>query len=187
MLNVVLAALVLYFAVRITLSAYLRFRGTRIVTCPETHDTVAVEVNAGRAALTALLGERRLRLQDCTRWPERQGCGQECLAQVETAADGCLARHMLAEWYRDTTCVRCGKEIGELHALQHRPALMNAAGETCEWSELPMERLPEILATHFPVCWDCHVVARLERRYPDRIVDRSGVERGDRGQWIAPR
>lgn len=185
-LNLILAAIALYLLVRITTAAYLRFRGTRIVTCPETGNTEAVEVNAGRAALTALLGERKLRLQECSRWPERQGCGQDCLSQVEASPEECLARHMLVEWYRDSTCLVCGKDIGVVHALQHKPALMNSAGETLEWSEIPMQRLPEILATHFPVCWDCHVVESLERRHPDRIVDRSGIERGELGQWRGP-
>jgi hypothetical protein len=29
------------------------------------------------------LSQPHLRLSECSRWPERQGCGQECLSQIE--------------------------------------------------------------------------------------------------------
>ena len=37
----------------VAVRAYLRYRGTRVVTCPVTGDTVAVEVDATHAAVTA--------------------------------------------------------------------------------------------------------------------------------------
>ncbi len=37
--------------------AYFRFRGVRLVSCPETAESAAVEVNARHAALTRGLGE----------------------------------------------------------------------------------------------------------------------------------
>ena len=66
------------------LSTYVTFRGRRLITCPETHKIEAVDVAARKAALTAVFGEPTLRLDRCSRWPERQDCGQECLQQVET-------------------------------------------------------------------------------------------------------
>lgn len=58
---------------------YHEYREGRTVNCPETHAPVAVRFNALRAAWSSLSGSQTLRLSDCTRWPERAGCGQECI------------------------------------------------------------------------------------------------------------
>jgi hypothetical protein len=152
--------------------AWARFRGDRVVTCPENGDFVAVQVDARHAAATALGGERELRLRDCTRWPEKQGCGQECLAQIEAAPMDCLARTMLVRWYEGASCVVCGKDIGTIDWHTAKPALRAPDGRTLDWNEVPAERLPEVLATHSPVCWDCHVVGSVVREHPERVVVR---------------
>ena len=50
-------------------AAYLKFRGMRLVSCPETKEPAAVEVDAKYAALTAPIGEEGLRFKDFSRWP----------------------------------------------------------------------------------------------------------------------
>jgi hypothetical protein len=62
---------------------YFRFRESSLVTCPETHKTAVVEVAAKSAGMQAILGEPHLRLSTCSRWPIREGCGQDCLRQIE--------------------------------------------------------------------------------------------------------
>jgi hypothetical protein len=62
---------------------YLKFRGTKLVTCPETHKPAVVEVAARSMGMQAILGEPTLRLSSCSRWPMCQGCGQDCLRQIE--------------------------------------------------------------------------------------------------------
>jgi hypothetical protein len=62
---------------------YFRFRGTRLVTCPETHEPAVVEVAARSMAIQAILAEPCLLLSECSRWPMRRGCGQDCLRQIE--------------------------------------------------------------------------------------------------------
>jgi hypothetical protein len=57
-------------------------QGARAVKCPQTHGQVAVEFDAFHAAVTRLAGEPRLRVVDCTRWPEHRDCGQECVAEA---------------------------------------------------------------------------------------------------------
>jgi len=54
----------------------------------------------------------------------------------------------------------------------HKPALMNAERRTFEWGEIQAVRLPEVLRTHMPVCWDCHIIARLCQDHPERVVFR---------------
>jgi len=55
---------------------YHTYREGRTVNCPETHAPVSVRFNALRAAWTSLGGAPKLRLADCTRWPERVDCGR---------------------------------------------------------------------------------------------------------------
>ena len=59
-----------------------QYSGPRAVTCPETHQQVAVTIDAVHAASTALHGPPEFRLSDCTRWPARIRCGQECLPEA---------------------------------------------------------------------------------------------------------
>jgi len=65
------------------LRVYFKFRGTRLVTCPETHKPAVVGVAARSMGLQAILSAPCLHLSECSRWPMRQGCGQECLSQIE--------------------------------------------------------------------------------------------------------
>ena len=147
---------------------YRRFRGTRLVTCPETHTTAAVEVDAWRAALTGT----ELRLEDCSRWPERETCGQECLRQIEVAPEDCLVRTILTKWYRDRPCALCSIAFGTIEAWGHRTALLSPEGKTMEWSEVQSEKLPEVLATHRAVCWNCHVAEAFRRQHPELVIER---------------
>jgi hypothetical protein len=64
---------------------YHTYREARTVNCPETHAPVSVRFNALRAAWSSLSGATKLRLADCTRWPERADCGQECIPDAMCA------------------------------------------------------------------------------------------------------
>ena len=78
MLGAVLLVYRLAHGVRI----YFKFRGTRMVTCPETFQTEVVEVAARSMGIQAILDEPSLQLSKCSRWPMREGCGQDCLRQT---------------------------------------------------------------------------------------------------------
>ena len=152
--------------------AYFRFRGVRLVSCPETAESAAVEVNARHAALTRGIGHVYLQLKSCSRWPERQGCGQECLRQIEAAPEDCLVRAILTRSYQGKSCVYCRKPLEEMDWLEHRPALMRPDAVTFEWKDISPETIPEVLLTYAPVCWNCHVGATFRRRYPHLVIDR---------------
>lgn len=64
------------------ISIFSRYHGNRLVTCPETHDTAVVELDARHAAVTGLVGHEQLRLKSCSRWPERADCDQDCISQA---------------------------------------------------------------------------------------------------------
>ncbi len=82
---VVSAVAVVYLGYRVMhgICVYFRYRGSRFVTCPETLQAAVVEVAAGSMGMQAILGEPCFRLSRCSRWPLREGCGQDCLSQIE--------------------------------------------------------------------------------------------------------
>lgn len=152
--------------------AYFELRGKRLITCPETHKAEAVEVAAGEAAVGAFLSKPTLRLVECSRWPERQDCGQDCLQQVEIDPANCLVWNVVSKWYEGKSCVFCHKQIGPLHHLDHAPALLGPDHKTVEWKELKPQQLPEIMETHRPVCWNCHIAESFRRTHPELVVNR---------------
>ncbi len=176
-LSVIIAVLVLavgLFVVRAVpgFRAYFSFRGKRLVTCPETQKTEAVNVSATDAAVGAFLDEPTLHLNECSRWPERQDCGQECLQQIEADPENCLVWTRVAKWYEGKSCVFCHKPIGPLQHLDHAPALLGPGFRTIEWKGVRPEQLPEIFSTHQPVCWNCHIAESFRRLNPKLVVDR---------------
>lgn len=172
---IVVAVVVLAIAIlviRYALAAW-QARGQRLVTCPETRETVAVDVDTTTAALAeTFTGHAKFELTNCTRWPERKDCGRECLSQIEDAPENCLVRNILAAWYADKDCAVCKTPLGPVEWHDHKPALMDAGGRTLEWSDIPPEQIPEFLSTHQPVCWNCHVAESFRRLHPDLVTDR---------------
>ena len=151
---------------------YLKWCGQRLVICPETKKPTAVQMDAKHAAITATLGGQDLILKDCTRWPERQDCGQQCLRQIETSPENCLIRNILTNWYNDKTCIYCGQKIEEIHWHDHKPVFRSPDGNFVEWSQVPVENLPIVLETHTPVCWNCFIAENFRRQYPELVLDR---------------
>lgn len=167
-----LAIAVVAFSSIVFAARYRKYRGTRLVECPETGNPAAVHVNARHAA-SALPGRPpNLDLRSCSRWPEREGCGQECLDQIERAPHECLVRTVVSDWYHDQACAVCGKSFGEISWSDHKPALMDSDRNTRQWSEIPPEDLPAVFQTHRPVCWNCHVVQKLYQEHPDLVTER---------------
>lgn len=70
---------VLYVLLPIIAETFLRFRRSKFLRCPETGNDAEVRIDAPRAAFTAGFGHPRLRVEECSRWPEQKGCGEECL------------------------------------------------------------------------------------------------------------
>jgi hypothetical protein len=169
---VIAAAVFVIVGLRRGLRMYLKFRGKRLVSCPETHQPAAVCIAAGEAALKATVGNEQLRLSECSRWPEREGCGQDCLAQIQEAPGACLVWTIINRWYQGQHCVYCHKPFGEIRWHDNPPALLDYERKSVEWSEIPAEKLQEALRTHWPVCWSCHITHTFRREHPDLVVER---------------
>jgi hypothetical protein len=61
---------------------YNYYRGSRAVSCPETHRQVSVSFDALHAAVTGFFKKPDLRLAKCTLWPKSVYCGQECIPEA---------------------------------------------------------------------------------------------------------
>ncbi len=171
-LGLTIAAAVIVAAAGLVLRSWLKLRGTRLVTCPENHETVAVELDVAHTLATTAAGFRELRLRDCTRWPEKRGCGQICLSEIEKAPESCLVRNILARWYEGKSCAYCGRTFGDIHWHDHRPGLKAGDGRVWEWSEIRAELVPRMLEATRPVCWNCMIAEGFRRDHPDLVVDR---------------
>ena len=169
----IVAGGILLFAAVPAVRAYCTYHGKRLVTCPETHKTESVDVAARVAALSTLFGEPKLRLDRCSRWPERRDCGQDCLQQVETDPDNCLIWNIVSNWYEGQRCVYCKKRFAPMKHLDHPPALLGPDDKTVEWNQFQPERLPEILSIYKPVCWNCHIAETFRHVHPELLVERN--------------
>jgi hypothetical protein len=169
----VAAGAFLFYQVGNAVRLYRKYRGERLITCPETQEPAAVEVAAARVAVKALAGAPRLRLRDCSRWPERENCGQDCLSQVEADPANCLVWNIVNEWYAGKNCVLCNRPFGRINWHDHPPAVVDTQRNTVQWTDVPPEKLPEVFATHWPVCWGCHIAETFRREHADLVTDRA--------------
>ncbi len=76
------AALVLLMPALWARQIHHAYSAPRAVTCPETHQQVGVTIDARHAAVTGLGGRPEFRLSDCSRWPARIKCAQDCLPEA---------------------------------------------------------------------------------------------------------
>src|SRR5678815_636584 len=97
---IVLIATALYFGIRWLVRAYSQYRGVKVITCPETERPAQVEVDARHALLTSIVGRPDIRLENCSRWPIKEQCGQECLTNLDVASSECVVSGVLMRWYR---------------------------------------------------------------------------------------
>ena len=62
-----------------------RARVSRPVNCPASREAAVIELDTWYAVKMHTLGNDERRIGACSRWPERRGCGQECLVQISAA------------------------------------------------------------------------------------------------------
>lgn len=167
----------------ISIEAYIKYRRQMLVTCPENHQRAAVRVDVMNAVKETLYGRESLRLSECSRWPERAGCGQDCLAEIGADPKACMVWTLVTDWYRGKNCVYCQRPFEELHWHDRPPALRSPDGKTLQWDEVAAEKLPEIFETHLPVCWSCHMAETFRREHPEHVVDRPG-NRGPMNEYL---
>lgn len=169
---IILIAVGFLLGLRSLIRLISRYRGTKIVTCPETKRPATVEVDTLRATLTSAVGRPTIQLQNCSRWPIKENCGQECLANLKGAPPECLVNGMLTKWYEKKQCYFCHITFEHVGLTDHQPALRSPAGELLNWSDVPLEEITSILNTHLPVCWNCYIAQSFAREHSDLVVYR---------------
>jgi len=80
LLLAILGTSLLYVLAPIVAGVFARYRKPRIVRCPETGEAVMMRIDARHAAATSVFGPPEVRVTACSRWPEREGCDQACIA-----------------------------------------------------------------------------------------------------------
>ena len=78
---------------------FRRYRGTRILQCPETGTRAEVTIDAARAALTSTVGQPCLRVKDCSLWSAGKECAQACLRFRAHALEGVDSLGCQASFY----------------------------------------------------------------------------------------
>ncbi len=84
----IIAVAVGYVLLPVVADTFRRFRTKRSLRCPVTGGEAEVGINAGRAAWTSAFGRALLRVKNCSLWPERKNCRQDCLHLPETEGQG---------------------------------------------------------------------------------------------------
>jgi hypothetical protein len=140
-----LIGIVLAVYLGIALTAWIRLRGTRVVTW----------------------------LATCSRWPERGGCDQACVPQIVEAGDEARATAMAAHFFEGQRCAICQHSIDGVNASMLPPGLLDpVTHDTFAWDEIAAQELPDAFRVHKPLCANCTLAESFRRRYPDRVVDR---------------
>lgn len=150
-----------------------KYRGPGVVTCPENQRPAGVRVDSHTLTSAALGKPQALRLSSCSRWPERQNCGQECLNQLAASPEDCMVRNLLLQWFEGKKCTHCGLDIGPVSLAGAKPAVLRADERSVEWSEIPAEQLQETLSAARPICFACHLAEKMAREHQSLVIDRS--------------
>jgi hypothetical protein len=153
----------------------LRYRGKRIVECPETLQPVCTEIGALRAAAGKLTGGEKVVISSCSRWPEKEDCDQACAPAIAASPRKTLVTDIVTRWYAVRACVLCGKQIQELGGAIV-PALRAAGGATRPWSDIPPEELPSLMSSAVAVCASCELAEDFRRVHPELVIERLRIE-----------
>jgi hypothetical protein len=168
----VITAVAFWFGIRWMIGTLSKYRGKRVVTCPENGRPSVVELDALHASLTSTVGLPDVRLENCWRWPMKEQCGQECLVDLDVAPGQCLVSGVLTRWFRGKNCVYCNYAIPDLHWIDHHPALLSPGGKLRTWLEVNQDNIWDVLETHMPVCWNCYIAQKFRLDHPDLVVYR---------------
>jgi hypothetical protein len=83
---VICATGLLFVVAPVVIDIYVRYRGGKVLNCPESHGTAEVTFKTHRAALAAAFGKPALRVKSCSLWPQRKGCAENCINEKMTGS-----------------------------------------------------------------------------------------------------
>ena len=177
-----LMALVVMVYAGLAIAAYIRMRGTRIVTCPASKQSAAVTVDAAHSALSGVFEPADIQISTCSLWAARPECDQACAREIALSPKRTTTFQMMAQWYAGKQCGICGRDMPALSHFGPEPGLMSVTSKTpvtVAWTDVPAEQLPKMLPTHLPVCSSCHLMTWFQHEHPDLLVDRHRIQETD--------
>ncbi|HJZ99621.1 MAG TPA: hypothetical protein VKE70_24090 [Candidatus Solibacter sp.] len=145
--------------------SWLKWRGERVVRCPDNGRPAGVTVDAWHAT-------RHLNLSACSRWPEKAGCGQACLAEIAVAPADCQVRTIAERWYDGKNCAVCGVKMSGAAWDSSQPGLIFPDHSTMQCNQISADQLGETLAAASPLCFRCYLADWLVRERPELAVMR---------------
>jgi hypothetical protein len=164
---ILLVAIVLVVYAGIAIRTWWRFRGTRVVTCPETRRAAGVTVDVGHAMASAVWERADVRIAGCSCWPERCGCEESCVPQIEASPEGTRVTTMAERFFQGRRCVLCQRRIGPTRAGALQPGFMDPlTRQVVEWTQVPAPDLPDAIARRRPLCPDCTLAESSRSPYP---------------------
>lgn len=75
----IVALAFLYVLIPVAAHTFQRYRHKKVVECPETKRLAEVDTDATLAAFTSAFGRPLVRVKNCSVWPRRWGCRQDCV------------------------------------------------------------------------------------------------------------
>ncbi len=69
----------LYVLLPLMIHTFQRYRNKRVLTCPETEGLAEVDIDSRRAAFSSAFGRPLLKIKNCTLWPKKRGCDEDCI------------------------------------------------------------------------------------------------------------
>ena len=169
-----LLAAVLAVYIGIAIRTAVRLRGKRVVICPETQQPVGVTVDLGHAATTAVWEKADVRLTSCSRWPERAGCDQPCVAQIEAEPVETRTKVIATHFFAGKRCGICQRAIEPPNAATLQPGFLNlVTHEVNAWDEIDPAKLTAATEHDLPLCANCTLAESFRQRFPDRVVERT--------------
>ena len=79
----ILAIGAIFVLLPVALLALMEHRRPRNIVCPETGRLATIGLDPGRAARGAIFGKEWLSVEDCTLWPDKEGCAQACVCEAK--------------------------------------------------------------------------------------------------------
>lgn len=134
----------------------------RVITCPETFKNEVIEIDRAHELYTLLRDKKETRLKSCTRWPERDDCDQDCVAQVD--AGPAVIDRILGKWYDGKNCAVCAMPLVRYDFQRGRAAALDGDGTLVELRDMNWNEFPMSLERFTPICWKCHEAQLAQRR-----------------------
>jgi hypothetical protein len=137
------------------------YRGSHIVTCPETGAPAALQLSLFRVTLAAAFGRSWIVPRACSSRSKCAACANACDAAIAAARGADAPRVLILRWAAGRVCARCRLPLATHPAPGFEPELLRQDGSSVSWRDVPPETLPAHLETDEPLCWYCHAVSNL--------------------------